>query len=402
LLEDGKISEIGNIENAGDDYEIIEGDLICTPGLFDMHVHFRDPGQNDDEDIISGIESAKNGGFTGALCMPNTNPPIDSVDTTEYILEKAGNSGFELHVSGCITKGRKGNEINNLEKLHKIGVNLYTDDGSGIQYSELMKDALRFSVESNVLIAQHCEDKNISSDGAVNEGRISKYLKVKGIPESSETSIIERDIEIAKGIKKSRYHVQHVSSGKSVDLIEKNKNNYFLLTSEVCPHHFILNDEHVIKYNTNAKMNPPLRTVKDVERIKKGIKDGVIDVICSDHAPHSELRKSDSLENAPFGIIGLETSFALAYTYLVKTKIITLERLIEMMSINPRKLLLQKPIRIEKGREANLSIFSLNEEWIINKDKFKSKSRNTPFNGWKVFGKPYAVICNKQIYYSDL
>jgi dihydroorotase len=404
-IENGIIKEIGKVNK--ENVETIDGkNLTCTPGFFDMHVHFREPGQRHKEDIHSGSESAMNGGFTGVTMMPNTTPALDSVTAVQDVLSKRTSSRtsslIDLTTTACITRSRDGRELTPIRSLYKSGVVAFTDDGSPVADPMMVRRAMEEIVKVDSLFVQHAEDMILSDHGAMNEGNVSKKLGIKGIPTISETVVVARDLEIARYVKGTRYHLQHVSCGDSVDIVLNAKVDGVKATVEVCPHHFILTDKACEKYGTNAKMNPPLKTQKDVDRILKGLKEGQIDVICTDHAPHSEKEKSKSFKDAPFGIIGLETAIGLTYTYLVEKKIISLERMIELMSINPRKLLKLDEIRIKKGAKANLTILDTGAKWTIDKTRFKSKSRNTPFDRFKVKCKPFAVINNDRVYYSTL
>ena len=404
LIIDGIIEKIGIVENADvKNLEIINSEnLTCTPGFFDMHVHFRDPGQTIKEDIISGCNSAMNGGFTGVLCMPNTKPPIDNEKVINDLNEKSSGNIVDVYLSGCVTKNREGRELADLEDMYLLGIKAFTDDGSAVFNSRLMKEALMFSAKHNISVLQHAEDIDLIDGGILNEGEISEKYTLKGIPSISETIMIARDSLISEYINKSKYHIQHLSCGDSIEIIRFFRKRGNKITCEVCPHHFILNELDLDKYGTNAKMNPPLRTKKDIHDILMGIQNDTIDIICSDHAPHTDEEKLKNIKNAPFGIIGLETAIGLSYTYLVKKEIITFEKLIEKMSINPRKLLNIGEIHIKKGEKANLTLLETSKEWIVDKNKFKSKSRNTPFDKFELFCKPFAVINNNKIFFSDL
>jgi dihydroorotase len=404
FISNGVIKKIGNDIKVFDDTEIIDGkNLTCVPGLFDMHVHFREPGQTHKEDLLSGSNSAMNGGFTGVLCMPNTKPAMDSKEVINELKEKSKDYLVDVYYSGCITKNREGKEIiTNTEELIKSGIVAFTDDGNAVNDESIMKQILKVSAEKNIPVLQHCEDPGLMKDGVMNEGVVSEKLGLKGIPETSETSVIEKDIKNAEEINGSRYHVQHISCGDSIEIISEGKSKNKNITCEVCPHHFVLTEKDVEVLGTNAKMNPPLRKSKDIEKIMKGLSEDIIDVICTDHAPHTEEEKSRGMKDAPFGIVGLETSVGLTYTYLVKSGVISFEKMIEKMSINPKRILGLPEIKIIEGEKANLTILNENEEWIIEKNKFLSKSRNTPFDGFKVTCKPFAVINNNRIHYCKL
>lgn len=376
--------------------------LHCFPGLFDMHVHFRDPGQLHKEDIYSGAESAANGGFTGVLCMPNTNPPIDNKDILNILQKKSNQNIVDIYFSVCATKERKGKEIYDYSSLINEGAKAITDDGNPIEDNLLMFNSLKLSSKLSVPVLQHAENYKISGDGVINEGKVSSKLGLRGIPKSSEITTVKRDLELCGTIDSSYYHVQHVSCGETISLIRDAKYKGRNVTSEVCPHHFILTEDYLVTHKSNAKMNPPLREMNDILKILEGLKDNTIDVICTDHAPHSNEEKNKGIEKAPFGIIGLESCFALTFTYLVKNEIINLSDLVYKLCINPRKILNINVPLIKIGEKANISIFNINSEWIIDVNKFKSKSRNSPFNEWHVQGKPFGVINNNQFRLSDL
>lgn len=402
VINNGVFEKIGKAISKKNDVEFDFNGLTCVPGFFDMHVHFREPGQTHKEDMKTGSESAMNGGFTGVMIMPNTNPPIDNPKIIKDLLKYNKNSLLDINISACVTKNREGKELNNLAALKKSGAVSFTDDGSPVYNPHLMRLALEEAGKINSMIVQHAEDMDLSNHGVMNEGVVSKKLKVKGIPEISETMIVERDILITEFVKNGHYHIQHISCGRSIDMLRDAKNKKVNVTGEACPHHFILDETALLKYGTNAKMNPPLRTKKDVEGIIKGIKDGTIEVICTDHAPHTKEEKAAGLNKAPFGIVGLETAIGLTYTFLVKKKIISFERMIELMSINPRKILNIKQPRIKIGEKANLTFLDTNRKWKVDVNKFKSKSKNTPFNGYDLQCKPVAVINNSKIHFTDL
>jgi len=402
-IRSGIIEKIGK-DVVANDAEIIDGkNLTCVPGLFDMHVHFREPGQTHKEDLISGSNAAMNGGFTGVLCMPNTKPPMASKEVIESLKAKSRDFLVDVYYSACITEDREGKTlVKDIDGLIKSGIIAFTDDGSPVNDEKIMQEILKISAEKKIPVLQHCEDHSIMKNGVMNEGDVSRKLGIPGIPAESETLVIEKDVANALKIKDSRYHVQHISCGGSVDIIEKAKKKNNFITAEVCPHHFILTDDEIEKQGANAKMNPPLRTNKDIEKIKNGINKGIIEVICTDHAPHTDAEKAKGVEEAPFGIVGLESCVGLSFQYLVKESIISFERMIEMMSGNPRKMLGLPVIKIRQGEKANLTILNTEEKWVIDKNKFLTKSLNTPFNGFKVQCKPFAAINNNKIHYCIL
>lgn len=403
LIENGIISSFGSVNKIPDETKIIEAEnLTCIPGLFDMHVHFRDPGQTDKEDFQTGSKAAMNGGFTGVLIMPNTLPPIDNPKIIKYIQDKTSDYLIDVEISACATKKRYGNKLADIKKLFNNGAIAFTDDGSPVQNPDILMKLFEKISENHTLFAQHSEDIFLAQGGSMNKGKTSKFLNFKGIPAISESYMIARDLLLLQNFKDAKYHAQHISSWHSVEIIRTAKRKKANVTAEVCPQHFILTEDECIGGDTNMKMNPPLRTHNDLENIIEGLKDDTIDVICTDHAPHTEIEKSQSFQQAPFGIIGLETSIALTYTYLVKKKIITFEKMIEKMSINPRKILNLDSIMIKEGVQANLTILDLNKKWIIDPDKFLSKSKNTPFSGFEVQCQPYAVINKNKIFFSEL
>jgi dihydroorotase len=379
--------------------EVMQYDLagkIVVPGLFDMHVHFREPGQTHKEDIQSGLKAAAYGGFTGVMTMPNTNPPVDNTEVFEANKKLASGNIVDMYQSACATVGRKGETVSDIEGLIKIGVPAITDDGSPIADDRLMKEVLERAGKFHKPVVQHCEVMSITDGGIINKGEVSEKLGVKGIPNSSEYSIIERDIKLTKQTPGSHYHVQHMSTKEAVEMVRNAKKEKLNVTAEACPHHFILDDGAILKYGTNAKMNPPLRTRVDVEQVIEGLRDGTIEIICTDHAPHTAEEKSLPLDKAPFGIVGLETAVGLTYTHLVETGVITLEEMIMKMSVNPRKLLGLPSISINEGSPANLTILDTKKVYKIDKNSFHSKSNNTPFDGWEVKCKPIGIVNNLQ------
>ena len=403
LIVNGHISKIGNVKRIPKDTEEIDmKGKTAIPGIFDMHVHFRYPGQTHKEDLYSGSMSAANGGVTGVLCMPNTDPPIDSALIVKDIVDKTKELITDVEVSACATEKREGRKLSQLMSLSDAGAVAFTDDGSPVSDPEIMRRVLEYSSQLKRPVIQHCEDMRLSDGGVINEGFISTVMGVKGIPEISETSVIARDIILTDFVKNSHYHIQHISCGKSVELLRNAKQKNINVTGEVCPHHFILTDKECLEYNVNAKMNPPLRTAEDVEQILEGLRDGTIDVICTDHAPHTEYEKNQGFYAAPFGIVGLETLVGLTYTYLVNTGIISFNDFIIKLSINPRKILNLEKVKIAEGEPANLSILNEKAKWKIDKKKFMSKSVNTPFDGFEVQCKPYCVINNDKIHFTKL
>ncbi len=397
LIVNGVINQMGVIWQHV--REVMQYDLagkIIVPGFFDMHVHFREPGQMHKEDIDTGSLAAAHGGFTGVMTMPNTTPPVDNIEVLKANVKRSDGKIVNVYQSACATVGRKGEIVADIESLIESGAFAITDDGSPIADDKIMKEILMRTAKFAKPVVQHCEVMSITNGGIMNEGDVSKKLGVKGISNASEYKIIERDIALTKKVEGSHYHIQHISTKEAVEMVRKAKKENVNVTAEACPHHFILNDEAILQYGTNAKMNPPLRTAKDVEAVIEGLRDGTIEIICTDHAPHTADEKSQPLDKAPFGIVGLETSIGLTYTYLVDKGIITLEEMINKMSVNPRRLLGLKDISIKVGSPANLTILDVNKTWKVESDKFHSKSKNTPFEGWELKCKPVGVVNNLQ------
>lgn len=403
-LKDGLINKLSkqNID-VDSETEIVNAEnLVCSPGFYDMHVHFREPGYEYKEDIDTGSESAANGGFTGVCVMPNTNPTIDDITVVNFIKQRAKDLLVDVDISASITQKRGGELLSPMLELNDFGVLYFTDDGTSVMDSEVMKRAFDYAATKDLLLAQHCEDHTLTCDFAMNEGVLSGKLGLKGYPTVAEEIIIARDLRLSEYCGNRRYHIQHISTKGAVYLVKDAKKNGLRVSCEVTPHHFTNTDDDLITYNPNLKMNPPLRSKQDLEAVIAGIQDGTIDCIVTDHAPHATHEKEVEYEKAPYGIIGLETAFGLSMTNLVSNNIISLKKLINMMSVTPRKIMQLPNILIEENELANLTIFDPNEKWIVNSHKFKSKARNTPYNGIELSGKPKYAINNKMIYKCDL
>jgi dihydroorotase len=399
IVDDGKVAEISEKQLSASGREVIDAaGMILSPGFIDLHVHLRDPGQEYKEDIRTGTEAAAAGGFTTVCCMPNTTPVNDNETVTQYILEKAKREGV-VHVLpvGAITKGSKGEELAEFGKLKEAGCVALTDDGWPVMNSEMMRRSLEYAKAFDLVVMPHCEDKHLSAGGVMNESRISTEMGLRGIPSQAEEVMISRDILLAD-LTKCRVHFAHVSSEGGVRLIREAKSRGIAVTAETCPHYFTLTDEATIGYNTNAKMNPPLRSIRDREAVKGGLRDGTIDAISTDHAPHSPDEKEQEFDKAPFGIIGLETVLPLSLA-LVKEGLITLSQMITLLTINPANILKIKTGSLETGAVGDLTLFDPEEDWVVDPAKFKSKSRNSPFNGWKMKGKvKYTIVDGKVVY----
>jgi len=401
LIENGKIIRIAKKIELKEKIETIDAkNYIVSPGLIDIHSHLREPGNEDEETIATGTRAAAAGGFTTIFCMPNTNPPIDNQATVELVMLKAKNEGLiNVLPVGCITKQRKGEELTEIGELKNAGVVAISDDGSSVKNSKIMRRALEYAKMFDLVIISHCEDTDLSKDGVVNEGKVSTLLGLRGIPKEAEEIMVIRDIILAS-LTQSKLHITHVSTKGSIDFIRQAKKSGIKITCDVTPHHFVLTEDKLLEYpyDTNLKMNPPLRTQEDLNAIIEAIKDDVIDCIASDHAPHTIEEKNKEFDLAPFGIIGLETVLPLCITYLYYKYKITLIKIIEKLTTNPAKIFgLKTKGKIELGFDADLTIFSLDEEFIV--DKFYSKSTNSPFVGWKLKGKIKYTICNGKVVY---
>jgi len=405
LITDGTIVAVDQGVEAppGADVRDASG-WVAAPGFFDMHVHLREPGATHKETIESGCAAAANGGFTGVCCMPNTTPAIDSVEVIHSILWRARDLPVEVVPSAATTQGRKGDVLSPMAELYEAGARLFTDDGDCVRSSEVMRRAFEYaSMFDGAVVSQHCEEHTMTHGFAMNEGVTALKLGLPGYPDVAEELIIARDIMIAGFCGDRPYHVSHMSTAGGVRLVREAKaQGRKGVTCEVTPHHFVLTDEAVMEYRTNAKMNPPLRTRQHVDAIIEGLRDGTVDVIATDHAPHALSEKEVEFQSAPNGIIGLETSIGLSYTYLVDRGIVSLSRLVELMSINPRRILSLPVPSLSEGAAANLTIFAPEEEWTVDPAKFRTRSLNTPFGGWTLKGKPVAIVNRGRVVWSEL
>ncbi len=399
FIQDGIIVETGNnLQAQSDETKIIDlSGKIIAPGFIDIHVHLREPGREDEETVETGCNAAANGGFTAVACMPNTEPAIDSAEIVEFIKKQASGHLVDVYPVAAASLGRKGEILSPMAELKDAGAVAFSDDGVAIKTSSLLKRALEYSRMFDLPIIEHCEDESLAG-GAMNESINSTLLGLPAIPNVAEDLIVMRDILLAE-YSGGRAHIAHISSANAVNMVREAKKKGIKVTAEVTPHHFTLTDDAVKTYDTNTKMNPPLRTRKDVEAIIEGLKDGTIDCIASDHAPHSLEEKEMEFEYAPNGIIGLETSVGLAFTELLHKKLLTLEDLITKFSISPRKILNIEIPKIQKGNMANLTILDTDVVWTVDKTKFLSKSRNTPFHKKLLTGKAIGTINNRKMFF---
>lgn len=371
--------------------------LYVFPGLVDMHTHLREPGFEGKETISSGTMAAVRGGFTSACCMPNTDPVNDNETVTEFILRKTYAEGacFVFPI-GAISKGQKGEELAEMGMMHEAGCVAFSDDGHPVMNSLLMRRAMEYSRVFDVPIISHCEDLNLSDGGVMNEGAVSTFLGLGRVPSAAEEVMVARDIILAK-LTGGRLHIAHVSTEGSVRLVRQAKERGIGVTAETCPHYFSITEETVKEYNTNAKVNPPLRTQEDVEAIKEGLRDGTIDVIATDHAPHHRDEKLREFDKAPFGISGLETALSLSVK-LVHDGILTTSQLVEKMALNPARIMKLAKGTLHDGAEADVVLVDAERQWTVDREKFASKGKNTPFHGWTLKGMPVMTICKGKIY----
>lgn len=399
LISDGVIESIGPSLTTPARCEVIDlRGKVIAPGFLDMHVHLREPGYEHKETIQTGTLSAAYGGFTAVCCMPNTNPAIDDESIVRFVHSQGKNVNggiVDVLPVGAVTKGREGKELSSIAELVQAGAVGLSDDGAPVYDAEIMRRALEYASMFNVPIIQHCEEPALVRGGVMNEGLVATQLGLPGIPSVAEEIMIARDIQLTE-FTNSRYHVAHLSTGGAVDLVRTAKGKGTKITCEVTPHHFTLTDDDVRGFDTNTKMNPPLRTRDDIRALKDGLRDGTIDAIATDHAPHSLDDKEVDYLQAPFGVVGLETAVGLGITELVETKVLTLLQLIERFSTNPRKII-GKSVDVHEGQRANLTFIDPSVDWVVHPEKFKSKSKNSPFGGRKLKGKAVGIFNNGAI-----
>ena len=450
VIDGGKIKTIGKVEDDGSYEQVIDASgCVVAPGLIDVHVHFRDPGLTYKEDIQTGSAAAKKGGYTTVVTMANTKPPVDNVETLKYIIEEGKKTGINVLPAACVSVGMKGQELTDMDALKAAGAVGFTDDGIPLMNEKLVYEAMKKAKELNVPLSFHEEDPAFISENGINAGAVAKELGITGSPALAEDSLVARDCMIAlhtgasvniqhissatsvKVVKLAKelgitgspalaedslvardcmialhtgasVNIQHISSATSVKVVKLAKELGANVTAEVTPHHFTLDETAVLEHGAMAKMNPPLRTAKDREGIIEGIKDGSIDMIATDHAPHSAEEKAVlPVWKAPSGIIGLETALGLAVTELVKKGHLTTMQLVEKMCVNPAKLYHFDKGYLAEGKDADIVIFNENEEWTVTDDEIASKSHNTPFIGTKLFGRVKYTICGGNIVYKD-
>ncbi len=397
LIRDGKIRSIGQTDPTSGISSLDASGLIVAPGFFDIHVHLREPGTEEAETIATGGQAAAAGGFTAVAAMPNTKPSNDSPSMTHFIISEARKSSpSRVFPIGAISKEQKGETLAEIGEMVEAGIVGISDDGKPVMDGQLFRRALEYAQMFDLPVIQHCEDLHLSKGGVMHEGVYSTRLGLKGIPSAAESTMVSRDLILAE-MTSGKYHVAHLSTRKAVEMVREAKSRGMKISAEVTPHHFTLTDAAVADYDTNAKMNPPLRSEDDVAAVLEGIQDGTIDAIASDHAPHHINLKMLEFDRAPFGITGLETAVGLAFTRLK----LPIERLVALFSVNPQRIMKVKPWGLFEGSDADITILDPDRKWTFDVQQSRSKSRNTPFHGWELTGKAVATIVGGKIVYED-
>ena len=395
LLDGKRIRQIGKVDDVSGIEQVIDASgMIAAPGLIDVHVHFRDPGFTYKEDLQTGSAAAAAGGFTTVVCMANTKPVVDSVDIYKEIEDRCEQLSIKVWQAAAVSKGFEGKELTDMDALYKAGVRGFTDDGIPLMDEKLVEEAMKKAKELDVPISLHEENPAYIKQPGVNQGKVSEQLNYGGASYMAEAVMVKRDCELAVKTG-AKVDIQHISSGVAVDYVKEAKAKGANVYAEASPHHFTLTEEAVLKYGTLARMNPPLRTEEDRQRIIKGLQEGTIEIIATDHAPHSKEEKDKPLDQAPSGITGLETSLALGVTELVGKGYLSMMQLLEKMTINPAKLYNMEQGRLQEGKPADVVLFDPEEEWEVK--EYKSKATNSPFTGWKLKGKVKYTICDGKI-----
>jgi len=397
LIENGRVTAVKSHVTLRRSPAIDAKGMLVLPGLIDMHSHLRDPGRPDKETIFSGTRSAAMGGFTSICCMANTSPVIDTPAAVKYVLSKAAEEGaVNVYPVAAITVGLKGEALAEMGLMREAGAIAFSDDGNPVADAGMMRKALEYAAQFGAPIISHCEEKGLAHGGSMNESALSTAIGLPGIPALSEEIMVARDIMLAEEF--GLVHIAHVSSAKSVELIRRAKRRGVKITCETCPHYFSLTEEAVRNYDTNAKVNPPLKSKKDVQAIIRGLKDGTIDVIATDHAPHNIEEKNVEFNRAAFGMVGFETALALALTNLAETKALKLKNLVKKFTVVPAQILNLNKGTLKVGSDADVIIVDPKAEWTVDPAKFASKSKNSPFGGFKLNGKVlYTVVGGKVV-----
>lgn len=401
LLSDGKVAEIGSgLPLPGGAREICGAGLIAAPGLVDLHVHLRDPGQTEKEDIFSGCRAAAAGGVTSLLCMPNTVPAVDSPETVRQIMRKAETADAHVYVAAAVSKGLGGREPSDWRALREAGAAALSDDGRPVLESSLMAAAMKAAPQLGLAVCAHCEDLSLSSGGKINEGAVSEQLGVRGVPAAAEDCGTAREIALAAAYG-APVHICHVSTKSSVAMIRDAKRRGVPVTAETAPHYFALTERELLKRDADYRMSPPLRTEEDRLAVCEGLRDGTIDAIATDHAPHTPREKADFIA-APNGAVGMETSLAAGITFLVETGVLTLPQLLRLMTCSPARILGIPAGTLQKGVDADLVLFDPKEKWTVCPEKLHGKSRNAVFKGRELTGRVKLTVCSGRIVYNGM
>ncbi|MDP8238712.1 MAG: dihydroorotase [Candidatus Hatepunaea meridiana] len=391
IIQDGTIKHIGEIPDGWDGENVDAKGLIACPGLFDMHVHLREPGYEHKETIQTGCIAAAVGGFTGVAPMPNTNPALDNPGLINFVRERALGFPVDVHPIAAVTVGRRGQSLTEIGELFDDGVTTFSDDGSPVASAELMRRALEYTRMFDVVISEHCEEPSLTAKGVMHEGAVSTRLGLPGWPSIGEEIAIERNIRLAE-FTGGRIHIAHISTAGSVEIVRQAKARGVNVTAEVTPHHLTLDCTILEGFNSDYKVNPPLRTLDDIEALIEGLTDGTIDAIATDHAPHAPDEKEVEFINTPFGMIGLETALGVIHTRLVLAGKLSLQRMIEVMTSAPRRIMHLPAAEIKVNSPVNITLFNPDEKWMVDRELMYSKGKNTPYHGWELTGRPCGII----------
>jgi len=399
-IEEGRVVEMAPRIRKKGRKEIDARGLIVAPGFIDMHVHLREPGREDAETIETGTNAAARGGFTGVACMPNTNPVNDSEAVTSFILERAREvSKVAVYPIGAITKGSMGESLAEIGEMHRAGIVAVSDDGRPVQNNQIVRRAMEYSKLFDLPVIDHCDDKDLAAGGVMNEGYYSTLLGLRGINPAAEEIHVLRDIVLARQTK-ARVHIAHLSTRHSLEAVTRARSENIPITCEVTPHHLLLTEAQVTSYSTNMKMNPPLRSQEDVDALVAGLASGAIDAIATDHAPHNANDKMLEFDRAPFGVVGVETAIGLILDRFVRTGILSLDRMVQLFSTNPARILKLERGTLAKNSWADVTVMDLELQWVVRSDEFQSRSRNTPFEGWQLRGGPVMTIVRGRVVWS--